>query len=564
MNSARRQMVAVAALGVCLLCAAWIIPVGWCESLVVHLGYWSAIASLLVTVLALWRNRAAASKFDLLMLAGLAPVVLLLQFAQPRGWKIEPDEHVIAATARAMSHYHAAIVSAESWKTDSPVPNQSGVLDKRPLAFPALVSIVHGVVGFRAGNVFAVNAALCLLLLVLSWSWGRAWAGRWGGWCAVLLWANLPLAEYVFTGGGNDGFNVTMFLALGIATRLYLEAPSDLRFNLVVALALVLLQARYESVVLAAPFLAVVLHHAWSVQRSLPWFAWFAPLWLFPTAVIRRITSAGAWDDEMAQIGAGHRFGLDYVLPNLEKARQFLFSIDGRFPNAPVLAWVVLCFLPLGILILWRERSTPRGRTSIALFVAGIASAAVSMGYFWGQWTDLIVSRTSLPFFVGLLAPLLAAFSWLIHQRKTYAALAAAALVAGALFWTVPHSQRDRYLPSSELYSRAVDRFLDSRKGENDLWVTSNPMQPLLVGYSAITFQRANAMADALNFSLQHKIYQEIYVAQWFRRSQGATRLADGMSLPENLRLEAVATFSFVDAWELRISRISTPRTSAL
>ena len=551
--------VAVGLAGLLLLGAAWAIPTRWCDGIVVHLGYWAATASIFIALRELWRNRTAWGKADALMLAGLLPAVLLLQCAQPHGWKIEPDEHVIAATARAMSHYHAAIVSAESWKTDSPVPNQSGVVDKRPLAFPALIALVHGASGFRPGNVFAINAALCVFLLFLSWNWGHAWSGRWGGWCAVLMWANLPLAEYVFTGGGNDGFNVTMLLALAVSTRLYLETPSGERLSLVLALALVLLQARYESAVLAAPFLFVALRRAWSMQTGLPFFAWFAPLLLFPTAVIRRVTATGAWDEEMQQIGAARRFGVEYVLPNLDRARQFLFSIDGHYPNAPVVMWIVLCFLPLGLFVIWRERNSPRGQASAALLAAGLASAAVSMGYFWGQWTDPIVARTSLPFFAALLAPLLAAFGWLRVHRKTYAALVAAGLVAGVLFWAVPHSQADRYLPSSELYSRAIDQFLDQRADENDLWISSNPMQVVIRDHSAITFQRAGAMADALNFSLRHKIYQEVFVAQWFRREHDGWLLADGMSLPAQVQLEEVAKFHFVDSWELRISKVAQP-----
>src|SRR6185436_2307184 len=88
-----------------------------------------------------------------------------------------------------------------------------GIVDKRPLFFPFLLSLVHDVGGYRPANAFILNGILSFVFLGLVFVTGRMLAGRVAGWLGVALFAGLPLLAQNSTGGGFELLNLVMLLA---------------------------------------------------------------------------------------------------------------------------------------------------------------------------------------------------------------------------------------------------------------------------------------------------------------------------------------------------------------
>ena len=83
-----------------------------------------------------------------------------------------------------------------------------GMMDKRQLFFPFLVSILHDLIGYRPSNAFVLNGILVFVFLPLVNAAGRRLAGRMAGWLGVVLFAGLPLLAQNATGGGFELLNI--------------------------------------------------------------------------------------------------------------------------------------------------------------------------------------------------------------------------------------------------------------------------------------------------------------------------------------------------------------------
>ena len=94
------------------------------------------------------------------------------------GFKIVMDELMLLGTSMSMHLDRVALTPLRGNDIQGAFVVLDGIVDKRPLFFPFLVSIVHDLSGYRPENAFFLNGLLTFVLLGLTWSLGRRLAGR--------------------------------------------------------------------------------------------------------------------------------------------------------------------------------------------------------------------------------------------------------------------------------------------------------------------------------------------------------------------------------------------------
>ena len=143
-----------------------------------------------------------------------------------------------------------------------------GLLDKRPLFQPLLVSLLHDLTGYRPENVFALNSALTFGLLGLVYVACRKLAGREAGILAVLLLTSLPLLAQNATGGGFELLNLVMIMSTLLLGMRFAEKRDPGSLQALLLSAVLLAQTRYESILFMLPVGLLVGWTWWKERRA--------------------------------------------------------------------------------------------------------------------------------------------------------------------------------------------------------------------------------------------------------------------------------------------------------
>lgn len=486
------------------------------------------------------------------------------------GFKIVMDELMLLGTSMSMHLDRVALTPLRGNDIQGAFVVLDGIVDKRPLFFPFLVSIVHDLSGYRPENAFFLNGLLTFVLLGLTWSLGRRLAGRSGGVLGVLLLAGLPLLGQNATGGGFELLNLVMVMAtllLGIRFVQKRDGPALAAF---LFSAVLLAQVRYESVVFLLP-VALVVFGVWRQEGRLemPWPVVAIPLLLVHLPLHHRIFDlrASAW--EMAsKPGYNEPFSLSYVPDNLVHAASFFFGRSSDQPNSLVLSVLGMLSLPLLMVIAFRSLRL-RSATATAggvtlLFCVGFAlHFALMMCYFWGKFDDPVIRRLSLPVNLGMVVAVLLVLSSVCDPRirRALLVLGGWGVLVGGVPSMAAHAYSQEYTPGRETAWRrefiaAMPR-PDYLMIDNDstLWVTHR--------VSATPTTVAAKRRVDIAFHLRNRTFSDVFVFQRFNVNPdtGVLSLREGDDLGPEFVLEPVAERRLHLLTLSRISRVKEIRS---
>jgi hypothetical protein len=545
------------------LCAALALVLGFftfsgimAVGIVSKAGYWIELVAFVLFLCALWRSFSGELRtldwrsidWKTGALVGLCGAILLVHEAP--GFKILMDEIMLLGTSMSMHFDKLAIVPMRGNDIQGAFNLMEGMVDKRPLFFPFLLSLVHDASGYRPENAFALNGVLTFVFLTLAALWGRLMAGRPGSWLAVLLFTGLPLLGQNALGGGFELLNLTMALGTVLLGARFIHKRDDPSMAAFCFSALLLCNTRYESVLIAAPAVLIVLW-IWIQEKKviLPWSVMAVPLLMIIVPLQNRVfdVRVSAW--EMAsRPGYDKPFSLGYVPENLSHALAFFFARPSDHPSSLVfsaLGWVAV---PFGLLLLSRQLRSLRNLSSThaatAFFMLGLlAQFVLMMVYFWGKFDDPVIRRLSLPTHLWLLGSILLVMpEFLRSQRSQWTLVAAVAL--GVLTLGIPamasHAYNQEYLPGRETAWRR--QFMSEQPHrdylviDNDctLWVTHQ--------VSSTPVIRAREKIDDLMACMRNHIFSSILVFQRYDIDieTGGMTLREGDDLGPEFALETV------------------------
>lgn len=544
---------------------------GQAVGLIKGFGYWVMLGTfiaLLYTLGGRLRDGSPYLRQRARGLAGPATFVfvasLVLLAIQPTGYKITMDEPVLAATALRMHEYREVMTTVRAHDLQGVFTQLDGYVDKRPYFYPFLVSLLHDLTGFRSGNPFLLNALLTPILLGLVFLWGGWLWPRYGGYFAVLLFATVPLVAMNANGGGFDLLNLVMILATAWAAKSWLEKPEARRLDILVLLAVLLAQTRYESVLYILPVgVAVLLGWRKAGQLVITPILILTPLLLIPFPLQQAIVQQYAGLQELKE-GVESRFSFGYVADNLGHAANYFFNwSDDQQPNSLLLSVLFVMALSwAGTVGLkrWREADVPPApRTAALLFGAVMVfNFFLLMAYYWGQADDIIATRIILPFI--LLQVLLAGYvlGTFARPRLTGTVAVTASLVY-CLGVTLPLCSRSdflRWIPGHHecLWVQEQATFF---KGQKVLIVSNKHLAAIGEKVPAIPEFMANKHKARLQLHLDLGSFEGIYFAhEMVPDLEVPDELKAGTPIYSDFVLETVKEELIGDRRVMRLSRL--------
>ena len=421
-------------------------------------GYWVVLAATGSFAIALVRSLSDSVAEVKAWRAWIVPGLIasaaagFLHLHEPHEYKIVADEVVLGLTAKQMHFAREASVTVRGFEYAGNFTPMVTYVDKRPLLFPFLTSVVHDFAGFRTQNVFWLNGALSVVLMALLLLIGR----RIGGWAAgvgaVLLIATIPLVAQNACGAGFELLNLVMILlTVWLGMRASEQPENNDRLSAFVLSGVLLAQVRYESVLFVLPVAATVIYLWWR-QKSirLPWPLLVSPLLMVLAPLQLNVfkLSKATWQlNDVA--GADAPFGLKYFYDNVGHALNFFLNTDGFQPNSILVA--VLGTLAVGffVLLFYRRHreifSNEPSNAVLSIFMLGLlAHTFLMLCYFWGHWDDPIIRRLSLPAHLLMIVAILMVWRDLVpHVRR----------------WQILGGIAFLYLVSFTMPSNAMHRF---------------------------------------------------------------------------------------------------------
>ncbi len=466
--------------------------------------------------------------------------------------KILYDEYVLQSTAYNLHFFRDNSAMVRGYEIQGVFLSTDSYVDKRPVFFSFLLSLVHDLSGFRPENVFILNGLLCAVTLMLAWWLGWRLNGRRGGLLAVGLLGTLPLFAQNASGAGMELLNLCMLLIAMHAAAQWLERPDESRLTAFVLGIVLFAQSRYESAAYVLPAAAAIALGWWRARRVVvSWGVIVAPLLLVPVALLQKVISNSPimWELRENQTS---RFSVEYLANNLHGAWQFFGSVGVSLANSLLLgALGLLALLLIGgrILLGWRKRDffSPV-RQSLLLFGAGIAAVTgLIMFYYWAALNDPMAARFALPFHLLLVLAVVAAAAFLDRRWP----VSWAALVAVGLFLLGSSAPKQSYHFYSHLGNDEVEwerRFVASLPAESKLVISNKSTLPWLIDRTpSILLERSRGVADRLSAQLDMPDFQEILVTQGMRPTsrEGDYELTPEDKLPDWFELELLAERRF-------------------
>lgn len=487
---------------------------------------------------------------------------------EPRGFKIIMDEIMLLGTSMSMHFQRLVEVPLRGNDLNGAFEIVDGFVDKRPIFFPFLLSLVHDAKGYRPENAFLLNTLLTVALLIVVYVLARTLAGRWAAVGSVLLLGGLPLLAQNATGGGFDLLNLVMIgLTLWLALR-FSATHARMELTALLLAVTLLAQTRYESVLFCFP-VAILVVWVWWQEREviLSWTATLVPLLLLPVPWLFGVFDRrpGSWEIA-SQTGAGSPIDFSYVASNLTHARAFFFDRTGQQPNS-------LLFSALGVVALvglfawivwasvWRKGAFSPTRAATLLFAGALlAHLALMMTYFWGKFDDPVISRLSLPTHLLFLVAL-----WLVvpsdaeFSRRVWIGIT---VLAAVQFWriSVPVMVNHAYTHQN-VHTREVEwrrTLMAEKAGKEILVIDPYSIVWLTHRISGTWPAQVREHPDALAFHLRMHSFNEVLVFQRFEidEATGKETLLPDFDLGPDFVLERVAERRLQPFVVSRVSRV--------
>lgn len=545
--------------------------------LVSKVGFWFVLVAFVLWLRSLWQTfapdlrglRWQSLDWGSIVVVAVGGVVLLSH--ESFGFKIVMDEIMLLGTSMSMHLDKTVLTPLRGNDIQGAFMIVEGIVDKRPLFFPFLLSLLHDVTGYRPENAFVLNSVLTFVFLGLACALGRTVAGRLGGWLAVVLLAGLPLLGHNATGGGFELLNLVMILATLLLGVRYLERRDSAALTAFCFAGLLLAQVRYESVIYLLPVALVVLTGWWRDGRvTVSWAMVAAPLLMVHYPLQHRIFDlrASAWE-MFSKPGYTEPFSAAYIPENLVHALKFFFAKPSDQPNSLLLSVLGCIAVPFfALLVVKRLRSLrDEGAASAAVTLFSIGFAVqfgLMMCYFWGKFDDVVIRRLSLPTHLGLVVAVVAVLPQLAKPAvmRGLLGVAALALLARSVPSMAAHAYSQEYIPGRETawrreFMRAQTR-PDYLMIDNDatLWVTHR--------VSATPTVVAVKRQVDIAFHLRNRTFSDVYVFQRYLidPDTGKMTLREGDDLGPAFVLEPVAERRLQFLTLSRISRVKEIRAN--
>lgn len=481
--------------------------------------YLILLLNVLLAFFAFFSLRQQFYKFRYFGIVSLIFTILFLHL-EPLGFKKHFDELDFASTAQALHFIQKPLIASNAIV-------ESGInlvltvdSDKRPLAYPSAVALVHTLTGYRLWNSIYLNIFLYAALIFLVCCHFDPILGRLKTLVLALSVGTIPVLVHSAGSGGYDMLNLFLIFLLFVGLCKFIESPNTTNLSLSILSGVLLAQCRAESILYLIPLgIALAVKRKYLFQKKNFWPLFFF-LFLSPVAI--QFFGARSYFDEGNSADGTGFFALKYLPANLSNALAYLTDTSGNYNNSLLLA--IMCIgaiLLLGWLYFRKQLPVLRINLPICLISLGLLlTFGVYMLLYWGDWKDSTVSRFSLPLqFFGIL--FLTGFI-LKNTSKNLTYLAGSVIVLVTLTCTLPAISKNRW--NKTLYTGHQEQWwaeiIESYGDEKVLFISPSAQLAILMRKSGINIDYANENKAKIKEYLDSNRFEKIIVMETVQRTE--------------------------------------------
>jgi hypothetical protein len=564
-----KLIILIAAVVLVLAARLWMISAVMAVISIIKYGYWAIALTFVGFAWLLAKQLPALGgvfKQCRAHYTGLLCVLLAgayFQVHEPREFKVLFDEFGLSGVARNMHFTREPTYPSRAHYFNGRLITLGSGVDKRPFFYSFLVSLAHDFTGYRPQNAFYVNAGLATILLLLIYAFGFRTGGVRLGCLGVFLMAGLPLLAQNATSGGYELTNLVMIMALYFAGSFYYRSPGIQGLNLFVLTAVLLAQARYESI-LYVLILPVVVICKWRQERriTLTWMAAISPLMLFMPLFSNKVFMSNTG---FFQTKPGQSFiSLHYLSDNASVAMYYLFNPDYDSTNSTLLSALGVFGIAFFVYLAGQKIKQWLGQPKedlvlLLIFIVTCITTLIALCIFWGHWDDPMVSRFSLPLQLLMVILTLRVAVEFLKSRPLPKGVVALAGIWIILF-AAPTSGR-LYATDGIVTAREyawLFSYLKHKDPSTTLTVAGSSIGPILYNMPSISVDEARLNRWKLKACMDGNPYREIIVLQRFKLDYSSGKYVEtGPSmLGDGFKLETIAERVYRPNLVTRISRV--------
>lgn len=549
-------------------------PLDWFR----YIGYWGIATLVVVGILAALRVWSIRNQLPALpverrewkwMLLGVLVLSVAVHLVEPHGYKILWDEVKLVGTSMDMFFRQRPASVEKVQVLAGDVIISAASIDKRPLLFPFLVSLVHGVRGYSPANAWIFNAMLTPVFFVMLYLVIRMVARPVAAALGLILAAGLPILTMSMSGAGFDLLNVTLILGLIVVAWVHARAPQREVANLLVTVGCLLAHTRYESGVFLLPVAVSLLVSSLRAKclQITPTIGFVLALLVMLPMQWRIFELKPMLWELQFRPGSSSVFSLSYLPNNFGHAIAFLFGEPSEYGNSILISILGAVGL-VGWFVVGRVWLRPKSAITAPEFVTFLfisslfAHGVMMLTYFYGQFDDMLVSRLALPWLVFFIISGVWIVDRLAGDRKVWSLALA---VAVTYLFTVARPVvaeglliRRNYLTRACMYFQGM---ADRLSGRDVLVVDSGSYLFWVVNrVQAITSDNLALRSDAFAFQQRLGAFGEIYVVEWMRYDPRQNKFIPNPTHDMSVlfEMEELDRFEMSPTEAVRVSRVTS------
>lgn len=493
-------------------------------------GYYFIFASFFLWVVYLLKLNFVKLKstllnhYDGLILSALL-VVLIFCIAPPK-FKVLADETNLIGTSMAMYQSKKASLPLSGFNLDYRRPDYQSTVDKRPLLFPLLVSLVHSLRGYSAYNGFVVNFVLGIMVLFVFYLFIYHNFSRIYALYSILIVASLPSFVIWVTSAGFETLNLFFIIFILFLFNRVTETKNIQYAELLFLSLLLVSQSRYESVVftVAILFLLPLLLKRDSItQFSI--VTYLIPILFIPTIWQPRLYAAlpdinRVYSRFIQAASLYDAFSLSNLIANTPKNLMVFLGFDPNLGFSPIATVMSIA----GIYLLAKKLLTDFPHTSYAfrsMLFFGLTSIGlmylIQASFYRGDFTVFTQNRFALSYLPYIVLPVILFIKHLLKTETITKKIFVSVFLTFhlLLFWSYGSQQllvNAGTIPYE--YNKTLDYLKHHfKKNTNLLIVCERPNLYIVHFQGAVDFNYANQNEDKIRTQYQRE-YDQIIVLQ--------------------------------------------------
>ncbi len=493
-------------------------------------------------------------------------IVTAIFFMSPPRFKILNDEAELVGISMMMHESKISSTPIQGYYYgDSANLRRELNVNKRPLLFPFLTSLVHSVFGYSAYHGFVVNYLCGILILLFVYGFISKTFSRSYGAIAVLIFSGCPIFVFWITSSGFETVNLLFIIFTFLFFYQFLQEKKIDNLELLILTLILLAQCRYESllfmilILFLLPYLAGRKH---VLQYS--YVIYLVPVLLIPMLWQRRLFDAVApliveQGPSQFEIPA-QVFSVGNFLSNIPQNIFVLTGLDSNFGFTPVLFVLSLA----GVCLLARKKLTDppeMSSTYNGILLFGISTFILMIGiissYYWGNFQYHLSNRFAIVFLPYMVFSAIFCLDSIERKtRKPCKLFLITFFILHLLFyWPYgAHQKNLKTLPLPKEYQKVLSYLETEYKDpRNTLIISERPNLYVIHQYGAVSFEYANSHAREIMIALS-RYYDHIVVLQNCSQKKGI--VMDGSRLHGRFRIQEKQKLNISMSSYVRISEV--------